>query len=159
MKLYHGTNVDFQAIDLRRCKPNKDFGRGFYLTDIIGQARDMAVRKCDIEGKGMIIVQRYNFDEQNLTNGELSVLRFATVCEEWAEFILKNRMQKRPRFQHTYDVVIGPIADDGVVLQLNRYAQGMIDLTTLVRELTYRKLNNQYFFGTDKGISMLIREC
>ena len=34
MKLYHGTNCDFQQIDLKKCKPNKDFGQGFYLTDI-----------------------------------------------------------------------------------------------------------------------------
>ena len=34
MKLYHGTNIDFSEIDFKKCKPNKDFGRGFYLTDI-----------------------------------------------------------------------------------------------------------------------------
>ncbi len=32
MKLYHGTNTDFGEILLSRCRPNKDFGRGFYLT-------------------------------------------------------------------------------------------------------------------------------
>jgi len=49
MKLYHGTNIDFTAIDIQKCKPNKDFGRGFYLTDIKKQALNMAVRRCDIE--------------------------------------------------------------------------------------------------------------
>ncbi len=39
MKLYHGTNIDFTQIDLRKTKPNKDFGRGFYLTDIYKQAK------------------------------------------------------------------------------------------------------------------------
>lgn len=34
MKLYHGTNVDFSEIDLSKCKPYKDFGQGFYLTNI-----------------------------------------------------------------------------------------------------------------------------
>ena len=32
MILYHGTNVDFDRIDLLKSKPNKDFGRGFYLS-------------------------------------------------------------------------------------------------------------------------------
>ena len=32
MKLYHGTNRDFDRIDLMKSKPNKDFGRGFYLS-------------------------------------------------------------------------------------------------------------------------------
>ena len=32
MKLYHGTNIDFEKSDIDRSKPNKDFGRGFYLS-------------------------------------------------------------------------------------------------------------------------------
>ena len=39
MKLYHGTNIDFSEIDFKKCKPNKDFGRGFYLTDNIFRNR------------------------------------------------------------------------------------------------------------------------
>lgn len=45
MKLYHGTNIDFFEIDFKKCKPNKDFGCGFYLTDIKQQAVDMAISK------------------------------------------------------------------------------------------------------------------
>ncbi len=32
MILYHGTNLDFAEIDLKKSKPNKDFGQGFYLS-------------------------------------------------------------------------------------------------------------------------------
>ena len=32
MILYHGTNMAFDAIDLNKSKPNKDFGKGFYLS-------------------------------------------------------------------------------------------------------------------------------
>lgn len=38
MILYHGTNCDFSEIDLNQTKPYKDFGQGFYLTDIQDQA-------------------------------------------------------------------------------------------------------------------------
>ncbi|MBQ7462142.1 MAG: DUF3990 domain-containing protein [Bacteroidaceae bacterium] len=31
MKLYHGSTIDIQRIDLAKSKPNKDFGRAFYL--------------------------------------------------------------------------------------------------------------------------------
>ncbi len=34
MTLYHGSNVLIDYIDLSMSKPNKDFGKGFYLTDI-----------------------------------------------------------------------------------------------------------------------------
>lgn len=32
MKLYHGSNTDIKQIDIAKSKPNKDFGRGLYLT-------------------------------------------------------------------------------------------------------------------------------
>lgn len=54
-------------------------------------------------------------------------------------------------------IVLGPVADDGVVFQLERYLQGMISLDVLVEELTYRKLNRQYFFGSEAAISKLKR--
>ena len=34
MILLHSSNVDIQNISLSACRPYKDFGRGFYLTDI-----------------------------------------------------------------------------------------------------------------------------
>ena len=30
MKLYHGSNMAFERVDLSVCRPNKDFGQGFY---------------------------------------------------------------------------------------------------------------------------------
>ena len=52
MILYHGTNMEFSEILISRCRPNKDFGRGFYLTDIRSQAQEQAVRRCEFEGCG-----------------------------------------------------------------------------------------------------------
>lgn len=39
MKLYHGTNMNFDRIDLKKSKPGKDFGQGFYLSDDLEQAQ------------------------------------------------------------------------------------------------------------------------
>lgn len=47
MRLYHGTNVDFDLIDIEKSNPYKDFGKGFYLTDIKEQAERMALRKVN----------------------------------------------------------------------------------------------------------------
>ena len=44
MILYHGSNVEFDSIDLLKSKPNKDFGKGFYLSDNYDQAFEMAKR-------------------------------------------------------------------------------------------------------------------
>ena len=51
MKLYHGTNLDIEKIDLLKCRPYKDFGTGFYLTEIEEQAAKMAKRVSRIYGR------------------------------------------------------------------------------------------------------------
>lgn len=63
MKLYHGTNTDFWEIDLSQSNRFKDFGRGFYLTDIKRQAEEMARRRV-LQNGGMPIVQVYDFDDK-----------------------------------------------------------------------------------------------
>ena len=63
MKLYHGTNTDFLEIDLSQSNRFKDFGRGFYLTDIKRQAEEMARRRV-LQNGGMPIVQVYEFDDK-----------------------------------------------------------------------------------------------
>ena len=47
MRLYHGTNQSFDSIDLKKSKPNKDFGRGFYLSADFEQALNMAQIKTE----------------------------------------------------------------------------------------------------------------
>lgn len=158
MILYHGTNVDIVDIDLLKSKPNKDFGRGFYLTEIFSQALDMAKIKTDQLEYGSPLVMTYELDEQCLIDGSLSVKRFKDYSEEWAKFILANRNNPTSECIHTYDVVIGPIADDRVGVQLWKYNNQMIDLSTLVKNLKYMKgITIQYFFGTESAIKQLKR--
>ena len=42
MILYHGSNISIDKIDLEMSKPNKDFGKGFYLSEDETQAIEMA---------------------------------------------------------------------------------------------------------------------
>jgi hypothetical protein len=153
MILYHGTNVPFDTIDLLKCRPNKDFGKGFYLTSIESQAIEMAQRRCNFAEEGLPIVQKYEWDEKT---DDLKVLIFEAISVEWAECIVHNR-DRRNKELHEYDLVIGPIADAGVVYKINRYLQNIITIEELVRELKYKKLNNQYCFCTEKAILHLKR--
>lgn len=155
MTLYHGSNLGIDYIDLSLCQVGKDFGCGFYLTDLEEQAKDMATRRAKLAKRGTPIVTSYSFDETLLNDGDLLVKRFEVPTEEWALFILANRNNEERKNNHVYDIVVGPVADDGVAFQLERYEQGLIALDVLVKELTYRKLNSQYFFGTEKAILKL----
>lgn len=155
MILYHGTNIDFDTIDISKSSPYKDFGRGFYLTDIESQAEEMAKKKS-LLFHGAPIVQKYEFDESNLLSLDLKVRIFKSVSIEWAEFIFNNR-NRNIIFHHDYDIVYGPIANDGVAYMLGRYEEGTITLEELSKELDYKKLNNQYFFGTERAVKLLKR--
>lgn len=84
------------------------------------------------------------------------MLKFDTPSTEWAEFIFRNR-NRESKFSHDYDIVVGPIADDGVAYLLGRYEEGTLSIDELSKKLEYKKLNNQYFFGTEKSIKYLKR--
>lgn len=158
MKLYHGSNMRVEKPDLQRSKPFKDFGQGFYLSDNYKQAEDLAIVKVEQMRRGEVVVNEFDFDfdESVLSSGELSVKVFDDYSEEWAEFVLTNRNNKISQPSHTYDIVYGPIADDGVNYQLRRYLGGIISLQRLVEELKYAKgITFQYFFGTDKALQKL----
>lgn len=156
--LYHGSNVFIEKIDLTRSHPDKDFGKGYYLTDIRTQAEAMSIRRVRIAGEGEPTLTVYSFDESQLHSPKLRVKVFDEPTEEWALFVLSNREASLTGYTHDYDIVIGPIADDGVAFQLDRYTRHMITLAILVEELTYRKLNRQYYFGTERALQTLIRQ-
>ena len=156
MIFYHGTNLDFAEIDLKKSKPNKDFGQGFYLSREYAQAMDIAKAKVDQMETGVPTVLTFEADEAQMA--ELRVLRFDDYTEEWAKFILLNRNNSSPNPAHDYDIVIGPIANDRVGVQLWKFENGTIDLSTLVHNLRNMKgITFQYFFGTERAIKILRR--
>ena len=151
IKLYHGTNTTFDKVELDKCLPYKDFGRGFYLTTIRTQALARAKNKCNFEG-GAPTILAYQFDEKELAN--LNVKYFEKPTEEWANFIFANR-NKRNKKKHNYDIVIGPVADDGVIASIRLYETKVIDLAEFVKRLEYAHPNIQYAFCTERAIALL----
>lgn len=157
MKLYHGSDVVVNVPDLTKTKPFKDFGQGFYLSASRQQAQELAEQKALQTLDGKPVVNTFLFDEKVMTSGELKVLTFDDYTEEWAQFILDNRNPKLQHPIHDYDIVYGPIADDGVAYQLRRYQRGVIKtLAELIEELRYAKgITFQYFFGTQRALDKL----
>jgi hypothetical protein len=155
MKLYHGSTTDIDRIDLQKSRPNKDFGRGFYLSADQQQAWRMGEFKALTEG-GTPVLNTYLFDEQVLTSGELRVLTFEGYTREWADFIFLNRNNRSIDPAHDYDIVYGPIANDRVGVQIGKYEAGDITLDQFLQNLKYMKgITFQYYFGTERAISKL----
>lgn len=154
MKLYHGSNMVIDQIDLSKCKPFKDFGQGFYLTEIKEQAEQMARRTSAIYG-GEPIVTEFELDEIALKN--LSVKTFEEPNEEWALFVMANRSRKNMQSIHSFDIVRGPVADDTIATLFRNFDDGLIDLQMLVNGLKYKKVSSQYFFHSAEAIKYLHR--
>lgn len=154
MKLYHGSNADIETIDLTRGLRHKDFGKGFYVTPDRSTAIRMAQKKARLFG-GTATLITYELDEVALPS-DLKVKRFpekATV--EWLMFVYDNRDRKNTTPIHDYDIVIGPIANDGVVLQLTNYREGIYTPEQVAKLLQDRYLDQQYYFGTVRALQFL----
>ena len=153
MKLYHGSNVEIEYVDLSRGRRGKDFGKGFYANPDYMQAVEFCSNVVRREGSGIPTVTSFEFDESALER--LNVKRFEGYSKEWAEFILMNRNNISDKPAHDFDIVIGPIADDGVGTQIRRLSRGFITFDAFLDELKYSKVSIQYFFGTEKALKFL----
>lgn len=159
MILYHGTNCVVDKIDLNKCRPYKDFGKGFYLTTIKEQAEKMAKRVSRIYG-GKPVVNVFRYD--SVVDNGINIKRFDAPTEEWARFVINNRNGEKTagdnNSDNKYDIVIGPVANDDLALLFRQFSNGMIEIDTLIREMKYKKLTDQYSFHTEKALRFLTKE-
>ena len=142
MILYHGSNVEIEEILLSKGRHGKDFGRGFYLSADYMQAVRMSENVVRREGNGT------PFDG-------FSVKRFEGYTKDWAEFVLANRKNRSDEQMHPYDIVVGPIADDAVGVQIRQLSRGFITFDKFLESIKYTKPTIQYFFGTERAIKLL----
>ena len=84
MRLYHGSNVVIESINLAMCRPYKDFGKGFYLTDIEEQAKQMAKRVSGIYG-GSPVVNTFEIQDDFRKMSDIKIKDFGIqTTEEWS---------------------------------------------------------------------------
>ena len=115
----------------------------------------MAFQKFNQTKDGKAEVTEFLFDETLMTSDGLKVLSYPDYCEEWALFVLANRDMQREQPTHDYDIVYGPIADDGVVLQLTNYREGIYTPEQAAQLLQDKYLDQQYYFGTEQALRYL----
>lgn len=163
MILYHGSNIVIEKIDLDKSRPNKDFGRGFYLTKIKEQSIQMAKRTFKRFGAEQWVTV-FDFDETIMEKAAISVKQFQNPNEEWVDFVLNNRSPKRKcepmqnNRDNKYEIVYGPVANDDIDLSFNLFEQGFINKQILLDRLVHKKLNNQYSFHSIRALQFLYRK-
>ena len=151
MKVFHGSLDKVIRPEIREASRTLDYGKGFYTTTSYEQAEAWVRRKMNEQNLGAGYVNVYEFDISALR--KLNCLLFYKPTEEWLDFVMKNRTEKG--FQHNYDIVYGPVANDRVYAAFALYEGGVLNKQELIKELRTYELVDQYLFHTEMALSTL----
>jgi hypothetical protein len=151
MILYHGSTICVEKPEIRPSSATRDFGAGFYCTDIQSQAEKWAQRQGRIR-KQSAILNFYEFDIERAKQ-DLKINFFSDYGKEWLELVLNCR--KNPAFKHGFDIVYGKIANDDVGETVQAVLDGLMPPDHALQKLAFMNANNQYCFCTEKSLAFI----
>ncbi|MCV0426217.1 MAG: DUF3990 domain-containing protein [Roseibium sp.] len=121
-RVYHGT-LDIHAVNVaNRPNPNlgrsaADFGKGFYVTSSLHQARQWANQKVrtwpSSRGPVNAAVLEFEMDWDWPNASVFDVLSFVIDDTPFHEFVILNRLggtKHKRSGAHAFDMVVGPVA-------------------------------------------------
>ena len=146
MTVYHGGYQAVEKPEIRIGRNTKDFGNGFYCTIIKEQAERWARRYP----AKIVSIYDVRFQEG------LNIKEFQNMTEEWLDFIVACRRGK----DHTYDIVIGAMADDQIYNYVSDYIGGVITREQFWALARFKYPTHQIVFCTERALKCLTyREC
>ena len=151
MIIYHGGTDIVETPRIITIYKGRDFGCGFYATDIREQAIKWAIRQARFRKKPEAILNIYELDDTALQN--LKVKDFKDYTIEWLDFVVTCRQDAS--FQHEYDIVIGKIANDDVGETVQAVVDGLTPKDFALSKLVFMKANNQICFSTGTSLEYL----
>ena len=151
VKIYHGSLFIVEKPNLEILNYRTDFGKGFYTTTDINQAKRWTKIKKERMKEENIkrYINIYEYEE----NKELNILNFESATEEWLKFVFKNRQSDE--LVHQYDIVIGPVANDNLYQVLVSYENGIYNMEETIKRLKTYLLSNQISFHTLKALESI----
>jgi len=141
MLIMHGSIEKVTNPEIRKARFNKDFGDGFYCTNIESQAYRWAARF----GTGYI-----NFYDYNPVCG-LEMLHFPQMTEEWLDFIVNCRNGSK----HKFDIVEGPMANDEIYNYVADFVNGVISRAAFWELVKFRYPTHQICFNTEIALNSI----
>ena len=153
MKLYHSSHIEVKNPKILTSSRVGDFGRGFYTTSSLEQARRWAQIRALQEDQPSGVVTVFDVPYHLFTHPELQIKNFENADEVWLDFVLANR--RDVDFEHEFDLVRGPVADDRVYVCLNMLEDGLADRETVIKKLKTYVLADQILFHTAKSLLFL----
>jgi len=155
MKVYHGSYTEIDKIDLFKGELARDFGRGFYVTNLHRQAEYWATRRGK-QRKTKSFINEYVFFESAFSGDYFKTLRFADYSEKWLDFVVMNRQNDTTENLHDYDIIEGPVANDDIATRIAIYLAGSITKADFLEELKFKHTtSHQIAFCTQKSLQMI----
>lgn len=143
--IYHGSNVEVMKPRILQNGFYKDFGYGFYCTNIEKQAKRWAITR-----KGDSIVNRYTYKH----NSNLKMLNFKEMSDEWLNFVVACRKG----IDHDYAIVEGPMADDQIWNYVEGFISGRIPRDIFWGLVKFNHPTHQIVFCTEEALKTLTFE-
>lgn len=142
MELFHGSNVVVDQPKIITDGYYKDFGYGFYCTNLEKQAKRWALVKQHGH-----VVNVYDY----LENKSLNTLVFGEMTDEWLDFVVACRQGTK----HDYDMVEGPMADDTIWNYVDDFTRGEISRTAFWELVKFKYPTHQIVFCSEKALKQL----
>ena len=149
MTLYHGSLEIVEKPQILQANRPLDFGTGFYTTTSLQQARRWVKLRMEQGQASVGFINIYEYTPKR----DLRTRLFRSANEAWVDFVHANRTVQD--YNHDYDIVTGPVANDNVYLSFNLYESGIISKRELIRRLKTYKLVDQLLFHTERSLDTL----
>ena len=149
MTLFHGSLEIVENPQILQANRPLDFGTGFYTTTSLQQARRWVKLRMEQSQVSIGFINIYEYTPKR----DLRTRLFRSANEAWVDFVHANRTIQD--YNHDYDIVTGPVANDNVYLSFNLYESGIITKRELIRRLKTYKLVDQLLFHTERSLDTL----
>ena len=140
--IYHGSNVEVSKPRILQNGFYKDFGYGFYCTNMKRQAKRWAMTR-----RGKTVVNYYKY----ISDKNQKILSFPEMSDEWLDFVVACRRG----IEHDYDIVEGPMADDTIYNYLQNYLDGKISRSAFWELVKFKYPTHQISFHTVSALDTL----
>ena len=140
--IYHGSNNIVSKPKILTNGYYKDFGYGFYCTNIKNQAIRWALAK-----RGKHIVNEFEYEPA----GNLKILSFGKMTDEWLDFVTDCRRG----IAHSYDIVEGAMADDTIWNYIEDFIAGNISRSAFWELVKFKYPTHQIAFCSEKALQCL----
>lgn len=153
-RVYHGGIEIIEQPLVGIGRDNLDFGKGFYVTGVLRQAKIWAQIKSRFYLDAVGVINYYLFDFDDAV-AAFRYKKFEHYDRVWLHFIVDCRHGKN--VWKAFDIIEGGVANDRVIDTVENFMAGMIDEDKALGLLAMHKPNNQICILNQEVVDKYLR--